>query len=75
MGLYAVSGHQVTRPCHYTRVKKSVIPWDKYKGLASKGGKMVSQEEEEQESGILVCICFETRELGWLLIMNSEFCL
>ncbi len=24
-------------------VKKPVIPWDKFKGLASKGGKMVSQ--------------------------------
>ncbi len=56
-------------------VKKPVIPWDKFQGLASKRGKMVSQKEKEQENGVLVCICFETRELGWLLIMNIEFCL
>ncbi len=36
---------------------------------------MVSQEERERENRILVCICFETRELGWLLIMNTKFCL
>ncbi len=46
------------------RVKKPVISWDKYKGLASKRGKMVSQEERERENGVLVCIYFETRELG-----------
>ncbi len=56
-------------------VKKPVIPWDKFKELASKGGKMVFQKEREQKNGVLVCICFETRELGWLLIMNTEFCL
>ncbi len=28
---------------------------------------MVSQEKKERENGFLVCICFETRELGWLL--------
>ncbi len=56
-------------------VKKPIIPWDKFKGLASKGGKMVSQEEKERENGVLVCICFETKELGCLLIMNTEFCL
>ncbi len=36
---------------------------------------MISQEEREQEKGVLVYICFETKELGWLLIMNTEFCL
>ncbi len=56
-------------------VKKPVIPWDKFKGLAFKRGKMVSQEKRERENRVLVCICFETRELGWLLIMNTEFCL
>ncbi len=29
------------------RVKKPIIPWDKFKGLAFKGGKMVSQEGRE----------------------------
>ncbi len=45
-------------------VKKPVISWDKFKELASKGGKIVSQEKKEGENGVLVCICFETRELG-----------
>ncbi len=36
---------------------------------------MVFQEERERENGVLVCICFEIRELGWLLIMNTEVCL
>ncbi len=31
---------------------------------------MVSQEGRERENRVLVCICFETRGLGWLLIMN-----
>ncbi len=56
-------------------VKKPVIPWDKFEGLASKGGKMFFQEGRERENGVSVGICFETRELGWLLIMNTEFCL
>ncbi len=34
---------------------------------------MVFQEEKKQENGVLVCICFEIRELAWLLIMNTEF--
>ncbi len=34
---------------------------------------MVSQEERERENEVLVCICFETRELNWLSIMNSKF--
>ncbi len=36
---------------------------------------MVFQEEREYENRVLVYICFKTRKLGWLLIMNSEFCL
>ena len=36
---------------------------------------MVFQEEKKQENGVLVCTYFEIRKLGWLLIMNSEFCL
>ncbi len=55
------------------RVKKPVIPWDKFKGLASKGGKIVSQEKRERENVVLVCICFQTRILGWLLIINIKF--
>ncbi len=54
-------------------IKKRVIPQDKYKGLASKGGKMVFQEEKKRENRVLICICSETKVLGWLLIMNSKF--
>ncbi len=36
---------------------------------------MVYQEKRGRENGVLVYICFKTRESGWLLIMNSEFCL
>jgi hypothetical protein len=56
-------------------VRKPVIPWEKFKGQASGGGKMVSQEEREGEKGVLVCIGFETRKLDWMLIMNSGICL
>ncbi len=57
------------------KVKKPIIPWYKFKELAFKRGKIVSQEGRERENGVLVCICFEPRELSWLLIMNTEFCL
>ena len=36
---------------------------------------MVFQEEKERENGVLLYIYFETKKLGWLLIINWEFCL
>ena len=56
-------------------VRKPAIPWDKFKGLASRGVFNVSQEEREGENEVLVCIYFETRGLVLILIMNSGICL
>ncbi len=56
-------------------VRKPAIPWDKFKGLASKGVLKVSQKEREGENEVLVCICFETRGIVLILIMNSGICL
>ena len=52
-------------------VRKLVIPWDKFKGLASRGGLKVSQEEREGEDEVLVYICFGTKGLVLMLIMIS----
>ena len=56
-------------------VRKPAIPWDKFKGLASRGVPKVSQEERKGENEVLVCICFETKGLVLMLIMNTEICL
>ncbi len=56
-------------------VRKPAIPWDKFKGLASRRVPKVSQEEKEGENEVLVCICIETRGLVLMLIMNSGICL
>ena len=53
------------------RVKNLVIAWDKYKRLVSRGGKIITQEEKKQENK--VWYIYETRQLGLLLIMSSEF--
>ena len=56
------------------KVRKPVIAWDKFRGQASGGGKMVFPEKREGERGVLIFICFETRKLDLMLIMNSGNC-
>ena len=36
---------------------------------------MVFQKERKVEKKVLVCICFKTRKLDWMLMMNLGICL
>ena len=56
-------------------VGRSAILWDKFKGLASRGGPKVSQKEREGEDEVLVHICFGTQRLVLILIMILRICL
>ena len=56
-------------------VRKPIIPWDKFKRLALRRGFKVFQEEREGKDEILVFICFGTRGLVLMLIINLGICL
>ena len=43
--------------------------------MALRGDPKVAQREKKRENEVLVCICFETRKLVVMLIMNSGICL
>ncbi len=36
--------------------RKPEIPWDQFKGLTTKEGQRVSQEEEEGKNEVLICM-------------------
>ena len=56
-------------------VRKPTILWNKFKGLALKGGPKVSQEEREREDKMLVYIYFKIKRLVLMLIINARICL
>ena len=51
-------------------IRKSAILYVKFKRLALKRGLKVFQKAKEGEDKVMIYICFETRELVLMLIMN-----
>lgn len=54
--------------------RKPEIPWDQFKGLATRESRRVFQEEEERENEVLVYICFKVKGLVLILTVNSGIC-
>ena len=57
------------------RVKKPIIAWDKFQGLALRGGFKIFQKEKAEENEALIFIYFGIKKLVLILIINSRICL